>query len=259
MKKQARLCALALAGIMTLSLTACGPKDEPDNSPNQAGIYTPGTYEGSAQGYGGTVTVSITVDANSITDVKVTGEQETPSVGGAALETLAGQIKEAQNADIEGVSGATMTSGGVKEAAASAVAKAKGEEQELPSAEAMKAGTYNTTCKGYYGDFDLSVTVSDTAITAITYGEHTETIGVGALAIDLMIERMIAANTSGVDSVTGATMTSMAMRNAVADCLKLAGAPAALTANAPQPEEVPQTLTADVVVEIGRASCRERV
>ena len=85
MKKQARLCALALAGIMTLSLTACGPKDEPDNSPNQAGIYTPGTYEGSAQGYGGTVTVSITVDANSITDVKVTGEQETPSVGGAAL------------------------------------------------------------------------------------------------------------------------------------------------------------------------------
>ena len=248
MKKQARLCALALAGIMTLSLTACGPKDEPDNSPNQAGIYIPGTYEGSAQGYGGTVTVSITVDANSITDVKVTGEQETPSVGGAALETLAGQIKEAQNADIEGVSGATMTSGGVKEAAASAVAKAKGEEQELPSAEAMKAGTYNTTCKGYYGDFDLSVTVSDTAITAITYGEHTETIGVGALAIDLMIERMIAANTSGVDSVTGATMTSMAMRNAVADCLKQAGAPAALTANAPQPEEVPQTLTADVVV-----------
>lgn len=252
MKQFKKICALVLAGAMALSLAACGPKEEPKGS-EAPGIYTPGTYEGSAQGYGGTVTVSVTVDANAITDVKITGNDETPAVGGAALPTLEEQVKE-KGAEIDGVSGASVTTKAVKEAAAAAIAKAKGEEQELPSAEAMKAGTYNTTCKGYYGDFDLAVTVSDTAITNITYGENTETIGVGKLAIDMMIERMLAANTSGVDTVTGATMTSMAVRNAVADCLKQAGAPAELTASAPQPEQVTQTLTADVVVVGGGGS-----
>ena len=107
-------------------------------------------------------------------------------------------------------------------------------QETTPTPEAgMTAGEYKTTCHGYYGDFELTVTVSEDAITDITYGEHTETVGVGALAIDMMIERMLAANTSGVDTVTGATMTSFAVRSAVADCLKQAGAPAALTASAP--------------------------
>ena len=54
--------------------------------------YTAGTYEATAQGFGGDVKVEITVDENAITDVKITGDSETPTVGGAALETLAGQI-----------------------------------------------------------------------------------------------------------------------------------------------------------------------
>ena len=119
MDKSKKFAALALAGAMAMALAACGPKEMP-------GAYTPGTYEGEGQGYGGTVTVSVTVDANSITDVKVTGDKETPTVGGAALEKLAGQIKE-KGAEIDGVAGATVTSGGVKEAAAAALAKARGE------------------------------------------------------------------------------------------------------------------------------------
>ncbi|MDE6107744.1 MAG: FAD-dependent oxidoreductase, partial [Oscillospiraceae bacterium] len=127
---------------------------------------------------------------------------------------------------------------------------------EVPSTPeaGMTAGEYKTTCKGYYGDFELTVTVSDTAITGITYGEHSETVGVGALAVDMMIERMIEANTSGVDSVTGATMTSIAVRNAVTDCLKQAGAPKALTASAPAPQKSEHTLKADVVVVGGGGS-----
>ena len=69
--------------------------------------YTPGTYEATTQGFGGDVKVEITVDENAITDVKITGDSETPTVGGAALETLATQIKEKQSADIDGVAGLT--------------------------------------------------------------------------------------------------------------------------------------------------------
>lgn len=101
---------------------SAGP--EPSMSP-AAGAYTPGTYEGSGQGYGGPVKVTITVDGQGITQVDVTGEEETPSIGGVALEELAGQIRE-KGADIDGVAGATVTSNGVREAAKAALAAAGG-------------------------------------------------------------------------------------------------------------------------------------
>lgn len=51
--------------------------------------YTPGTYEGTAKGFGGTVTVTVTVDESAITAVEATGGDETPAIGGAALATVA--------------------------------------------------------------------------------------------------------------------------------------------------------------------------
>lgn len=137
MKK--KIVSLLLAFGTAVSLTGCS-----DRKPEQSkGIYTPGTYEGSAQGYGGEVKVSVTVDDNAITDVKVTGDKETPTVGGAALEDLAAQVKE-KGADIDGVSGATITSEGVKAAAAAAIAAAKGEEGAT-AALTYTAGTYTGT------------------------------------------------------------------------------------------------------------------
>ena len=52
-----------------------------------AALYSPGTYEGTAKGFGGDVVVKITVDAASITDVTAAGEGETPDKGGAAIAT----------------------------------------------------------------------------------------------------------------------------------------------------------------------------
>lgn len=119
MKKKI-ISLLCVSALLLPALSGCQR-----SGPNGAGTYTPGTYTGSAQGYGGTVTAEITVDANAITDVKLTGDSETPTVGGAALPGLADQVKE-KGADIDGVSGATYTSNGVKEAVAAALAQAKG-------------------------------------------------------------------------------------------------------------------------------------
>ena len=119
MKKFLKSC-LALSMVAAVGCTS---------STSESGIYTPGTYTGEADGFGGTVTVTVTVDANAITDVQVTGDSETPSVGGAALEELAAQIKE-KGAEIDGVSGATFTSEGVKAAASAALAQAMGESTE---------------------------------------------------------------------------------------------------------------------------------
>ncbi len=208
MKK--RLTALSLALVMALSVAACQSKE-----PDAAGIYTPGTYEGSAQGYGGTVTVSLTVDANAITDVSIAGEQETPTVGGAALEELAKQVKEAQSAEIDGVTGATLTSDAVKEAAAAALAAAKGEDSADNSPLSFTAGTYTGTAAGYNAELALDVTFSDTAVTDIQVNSSKETDHVGTSAFDIMFADIIAANGTGVDMVSGATFTGRAVKEAV--------------------------------------------
>ena len=120
MKRSAiRIAVLVLVLALTAGLlTACGGGDK--------AAYTAGTYTGPAQGYGGEVTVPITVDASSITDVTIEGADETPEVGGAALDTLAESIKTAGSAEIDGVAGATVTSDAVKAAAADALAQAQG-------------------------------------------------------------------------------------------------------------------------------------
>lgn len=118
-----RHLALFLSLSALTVLAGCSQKAAQETVP-AGGIYVPGTYEGSAQGYGGEVVVSITVEAERITDVTVAGDHETPAVGGAALEDLAGQIRE-KGAEIDGVAGATVTSNAAAEAAASAIAAAK--------------------------------------------------------------------------------------------------------------------------------------
>ena len=89
-------------------------------------VYTPGTYSASEQGLESMVTVTMTFDETSIVDVVVDANKETAEIGAAAAEKLAGQLKNAQGAEIDGVTGATVTGNAVKKAAASCIAQAMG-------------------------------------------------------------------------------------------------------------------------------------
>ena len=89
-------------------------------------LYTPGTYSASAQGLESAVKVTMTFDETSILDVAVDTSGETPGIGQPAGEKLAEQIKNAQGAEIDGVSGATVTTNAAKKAAADCVAQAMG-------------------------------------------------------------------------------------------------------------------------------------
>ena len=202
--------ALILALVLVFSLFACNKGETGEK------IYTAGTYTGEGQGYGGAVVVELTTSESAITNVKITGDKETPAVGGAALEELAGQIKKAQSAEIDGVSGATLTSNGVKEAAAAAIAAAKGAAPDAPTGDlTFTAGTYTGTATGYNGPVELDVTFSDSAVTDVAVKTSGETAHVGSPAFDIMIPDIVAANGSGVDGVSGATFTSRAIKDAV--------------------------------------------
>lgn len=99
------------------------------------GVYTPGTYTASKPGMRGDVTVTMTFDENSITAVEAVGERETPNIGTLALEQLPASILEAQSADVDAISSATITSDALLAAAAICIQQAKGEYVE-PEAEA---------------------------------------------------------------------------------------------------------------------------
>ena len=215
------------------------------------GTFTPGTYTGEGQGFGGIVVVTLTTDSSSITDVKVTGDKETPSVGGIYLETLANQVKLAQSAEIDGISGATLTSNGVKEAAAAAIAAAKGNAPTYSEELSFTAGTYTGTAAGYNGPVSLKVTFSDSAVTAVEIDSEAETSHVGTPAYDIMFPDIIAANGSGVDAVSGATFTSRAIREAVNDAAQQANVSdlASFKRNTVTHEaQAPIDITVDVVV-----------
>ena len=83
-----------------------------------------GVYSASAQGQAGPVPVTVTVEKNKIKSVEVGPNKETVGIGAVAAPKVAQRIVEAQSTDVDGVSGATVTSKAVKKASAEALAKA---------------------------------------------------------------------------------------------------------------------------------------
>ena len=213
-----------------------------------AEAYLPGTYEGQGQGFGGVVKAVITVDENAITDVQLEGAQETAGIGDQALPKLAQQIMDAQSAEIDGVAGATMTSGGAKEAAAKAIAAAKGEKAEDA---ALTDGVYTATKQSYQHEHvTVSVTIADGRIAAVTIDEITDHPTTITDAPCAQIPAAIVANqTYNVDGVTGATFTSNSIKSAVRDCLEQAGGSDAFSVPVEKPEIVAgEDIETDILV-----------
>ena len=87
-----------------------------DSASNETAGATGTSYTAEAQGFGGTVTVTVVMDGADIVDVQVTGDAETPGVGTMAIEQLPAKIVDADSADVDVISGATITSEAIKTA-----------------------------------------------------------------------------------------------------------------------------------------------
>ena len=122
--------AAAMSGVTAGALAACNAASGSTStaaSGSTAGLYTPGTYEGTAEGISSTVKVTMTFSDSAVTDVVVDTSGETASIGAAAADELRDQLLAAGSAEIDGVSGSTITSEAVMKAAKSCYAQAKGE------------------------------------------------------------------------------------------------------------------------------------
>ena len=122
--------AAAMSGVTAGALAACNAASSSTAAPavsGAAGTYIPGTYEGTAEGISSTVKVTMTFSDSAVTDVMVDTSGETASYGAAAADQLREQLMAAGSAEIDGVSGSTITSDAVMKAAKSCYAQAKGE------------------------------------------------------------------------------------------------------------------------------------
>ncbi len=225
------------------------------------GTYTPGTYVAEALGMG-KVEVSITVDETSITDVELKLDEETPGIGQAAGDTLAAAILEAQGAEFDSVSGATITSTAVADAVADCLAQASGGSQEAPAEDTavLADGTYEVEEYGFFiGVSDkLLVTIKDNAIESIEWNpdlESGDTPPMRMVVADTLFPRIIENQSVAVDGVTGATGTSGAVKSAVTKALKEALAAAGSDEGAisafqvtPEKQGGEETIDTDVLV-----------
>ena len=141
---------LHTAGLGTLGaaaaglLTACGDKAASGSvasSAAAAGTYTAGTYSATATGINTTtpVTVTMTFSADAITDVQIDVANETKGYGADIADEMVKKILDAQSSEVDGHSGATITSGAIKKAAESCINQAKG--VAVAPTEASKAET----------------------------------------------------------------------------------------------------------------------
>ncbi|KAF5051735.1 Electron transport complex subunit RsxG [anaerobic digester metagenome] len=197
------------------------------------------TLTATAKGFGGDVTVTLIVDGDDIVSVTAVGASETQGIGSNAIDQLPALIADADSADVDGVSGATITSNAIKTAVRAALGIESAEEPAAPAepaketsakpAEPAPEGALTATAKGFGGDVTVTVVVEGDVIVSVTAVGADETPGIGSNALEQLPGKIAEADSTDVDGVSGATYTSDAIKKAVEEALasKGAAAPAA--------------------------------
>ena len=114
--------ALAMAAVIAVSLFGYGCGAKSASTSSDAGVS--GDFTGTAKGFGGDISVTLTLTDGAITGCTAEGKDETQGVGSEAIAKMPGEIAESGSIAVDGVSGATVTSTAIKEAAAAALTAA---------------------------------------------------------------------------------------------------------------------------------------
>ena len=201
-----------------------------------------GEFTDSAAGFGGDVTVTLTLADSVISNVVITGNGETESIGGRAMDLMGGSIIAKNTVEVDTVSGATITCDAILAAASGALSKSGATLSTVDAAilQTMVPGTYygeeygkwkKGTIEGerfgspaIIGPTRVAVTVDETSILSVEVLSCDDTPGF----IDPCVERIPAAivelQSITVDCVTGCTLTSQAIMSGVSRALTEAGA-----------------------------------
>ena len=170
------------------------------------------TLTGTAEGFGGDITVTVVVDGDDIISVEAVGPDETEGIGTMAIDELPAKIADANSAEVDGVSGATYSSDGIKAAVNNALA--------TKGSSSSESQTLTGTAEGFGGDVTVTIVVSGDDIVSVEAVGADETEGIGTMAIDELPNLIAEADSVEIDGVSGATYTSDAVKAAVKSALE---------------------------------------
>ena len=116
MDKMKKLTAIFICAF-AIVLTACG-KTETNYNINDSGSWKNGNYTETAKGKKGKFDVTVIISDGKISDIQIGDNKETPDLGGKAIDELPAEMIKRQTYEVDAVSGATITSNGIKDAVA---------------------------------------------------------------------------------------------------------------------------------------------
>lgn len=181
--------------------------------------YTPGTYTAAIAGQNGPVKVEVTTSADKILSVRslIKMKRRHRLQGVAALPA---EIVKAQSADVQGIAGASVSSAAIKKAVQECLNQAQGKKA---APLALKNGTFEGKAYGNNGWLTVEVTIKDNKITDIKTPGQRETKYLGDTAIREIGKDVLQYQTLNVDNIAGATVTSTALKTAIAQAIEKAG------------------------------------
>lgn len=182
--------------------------------------YTPGTYTAAIAGQNGPVKVEVTTSADKILSVKIIDQKETEGIGSKAVAALPSEIVKAQSADVQGIAGASVSSAAIKKAVQECLNQAQGKKA---APLALKNGTFEGKAYGNNGWLTVEVNIKDDKITDIKTPGQRETKYLGDTAIREIGKDVLQYQTLNVDNIAGATVTSTALKTAIAQAIEKAG------------------------------------
>lgn len=219
---------------------AAGGADDGGNGavPAAEGAFTDGVFTGSSNGYGGEITVQVTVENGQITDISILSAPGETDPYFSLARSLLDTVKQRQTWEVDTVSGATYSSRGILGAIRNALTGETVDNEEPPSVEpvgttsqdsfkdpaAYKDGTYYGTASGFGGSIRVEVVIRDGKIADIRVIDASGETGEYLSRAKGVINRILSKGSPNVDSVSGATYSSTGIINAVKRALSQAAA-----------------------------------
>ena len=205
------------------------------------GVYKDGTYQGSGTGFGGTITVQVTVSGGKITAVDILSASGETGSYFASAQGVVSKVLSSQSPNVDAVSGATYSSNGIIQAVQNALSQAGNSDSATPAATptptptpkpakkpkkdtsvSYKDGVYEGQAEGFDGIVTVKVTIKNGKIKKIS-NTNTDTPEFFNKAWKTIKSNVISRqSTSEIDTVSGATFSSNGILGALSQALSKA-------------------------------------
>ena len=203
------------------------------------GGYKDGTYQGSGTGFGGTITVQVTVSGGKITAVDILSASGETGSYFASAQGVVSKVLSSQSPNVDAVSGATYSSNGIIQAVQNALSQAGNSDSATPAATptptpkpakkpkkdtsvSYKDGVYEGQAEGFDGTVTVKVTIKNGKIKKIS-NTNTDTPEFFNKAWKTIKSNVISRqSTSEIDTVSGATFSSNGILGALSQALSRA-------------------------------------